>query len=66
MKNIPVLILSCDKYEPLWDGFFNFYFKNFNFNQKTYLITEFKKPFFSNVKVINTYDHQNKCIKQIR
>ena len=65
MKNIPVLILSCDKYEPLWDGFFNFYFKNFNFNQKTYLITEFKKPLFSNVKVINTYDHQNKWGKSL-
>lgn len=37
MTNISVLVLSCDKYSDLWDGFFSLYFKNFDFKCKVYL-----------------------------
>ncbi len=42
MPSFAVLILSCDKYSDLWDGFFTLFFRNFNYECKIYLANNYK------------------------
>ena len=53
-KETAIIVLSCDHYNDLWPVFFwtmEKFWKDNNF--QIFLVTNFKKPSFSNVNVIN-------------
>ncbi len=57
MNSIPLVVLSCDKYSDLWDGFFYQWNKCVDFPFHAYLITNHKKYNPQNnfpLQVINT------------
>tara|TARA_B100000886_G_C20388038_1_gene476970 strand:- start:579 stop:1334 length:756 start_codon:yes stop_codon:yes gene_type:complete len=53
MTDYSVLVLSCDKYEPLWSQFFERFFKYWpKKNENVSLLTNFANPNFENVNNI--------------
>lgn len=55
MSDIAILVLSCDKYSDLWDGFFHQLRKNFLVSNQIYLVSNFKEyetPLFPQLRVI--------------
>jgi hypothetical protein len=74
MNNTAILVLSCDKYSDLWDGFFHQLKKNFITSAPIYLVSNFrtyKNPLFPGLKVIqnggdtNWSDGLKKVLDQI-
>lgn len=61
MFSISVLVLSCDKYSDLWDGFFSLFFKNFNYEIKIYLANNLRDFNFKDrsITVLNCGEDKN-------
>jgi len=61
VPNFAVLVLSCDKYSDLWDGFFSLFFRNFNYDAKLYLANNFKKYQYKDksIEIINCGEDKN-------
>lgn len=56
-EKLAIVILSCDKYSDLWDGFFHQLNKYFPFDNKKYLISnilDYKNPNTKNLSIIKT------------
>ncbi len=51
-KTLCVVISSCDKHSFLWNGWWHYFNKNWNFDCPIYFLTETKKPSFP-VNIIN-------------
>ena len=57
METIPLVVLSCDKYSDLWDGFFHQLNQNFPYPKEIYLVTnekDYASPLFQDLKIIKT------------